>query len=53
MPQIMPGANSVDLVQAPHFVASELGLHRLHNTSKWVSDLKRVKHNCSVFNFLL
>ena len=26
-----------------HLEASELGLHCLHNTLKWVSDLKRVK----------
>ena len=26
-----------------HFVASELGLHCLHYTPKWISGLKRVK----------
>ena len=27
----------VDPDQMPHFAASELGLHCLHNTQKWVS----------------
>ena len=32
-------ANTVDPVQTPHFAASELGLHCLHNTLKEVSGL--------------
>ena len=35
-------ANSVDPDQMPHSVASKLGLHCLHNTSKRVSSLKGV-----------
>ena len=34
--------NSVDPDQMPHCAASDLGLHCLHNTPKWVSGLKWV-----------
>ena len=31
--------NRVDPIQMPRSVASELSLHQLHDTPKWVSDL--------------
>ena len=36
-------ANTVDSDQKSHSVASDLGLHCLHMSQKWVSNLERVK----------
>ena len=43
--QKLPQANNVDPDQMPHFVASELGLHCLRKSLKWVSGLKRVSNH--------
>ena len=44
-PQKCLQVNNADRVQTPLFAASELGLHNLHNTPKWVSSLKRFTGN--------
>ena len=43
-------ANSVDPKKTPRLAASELGLHCLHNTTKLVSDLKRLNGNTGPIN---
>ena len=47
--------NSCKQIEKPHLVASELGLHCLDNTPKWVSGLKSVKvklmHSPVIFSY--